>query len=193
MAQHMVLTLVAPPLLLLAKPLDVLLAGLPLATARVLARVLRSPAVRTLTHPVIAWTAFVAALWAAHFSPLYQAALVDERIHALEHALFFGTALAFWAVVLGAIPRPVPLAYPARALFLFLAMPFSAFLGLAVYSARSVLYAHYASHPDALADQQMGGELMWIGGGLLMFAAFIGVMLAWASAERRAAEASDAA
>jgi cytochrome c oxidase assembly factor CtaG len=148
----------------------------------------RAP-VRVVSSPAAAFLIFVAVLWTAHFSPLYEASLEHEWIHVLEHAAFLGSALLFWMWVLpaGSLPRPVP--YAVRLLLVFLAIPQGAFLAVALQSARGVLYPHYLatqSVAQALADQRTAGEIMWLGGGTLLFVAFIAVAAAWAARERGA-------
>lgn len=194
MGQHLVLALVVPPLILLADPVRAVLRRSPRRIGRALARLLQSGPVRLVSHPLPAWLFFVGTLWGTHFSPLYDLALDSEPVHALEHGLYLTSALLFWGVALGTIPWGAPLPYPVRAFFVFLAMPFSAFLGLAIFSANHVLYAHYRALGEAaLADQRDGGELMWLGGGLLMFVAFMGLIAAWARAEMRAEQTGHAA
>lgn len=188
MAEHVVLTLVAAPLLLLGDPVRFALHESPRPLAKALARALRSPVARIFTHPVFAGVAFIATLWGTHFSPLYELSLENETVHIAEHALYLGTALLFWGVAFGKIPWPLPFPHPYRTFFVFLAIPFSAALGLALYSANRVLYPHYAAFPSALADQQNGGEVMWVGGGLLMFVWFMYGAVAWMRAEVRAGE-----
>jgi cytochrome c oxidase assembly factor CtaG len=190
MAQHVALTLIGPPLVLLGAPL-LLAAGVARpATARAFGRVLHRPAVRVAISPAVALLVFVAVLWGAHFSPLYEAALENEWIHVLEHVAFVTSAFLFWVWVLpsGSLPRPVP--YAARLLLLFLAIPQGAFLAIALQSARGVLYPHYLaaqSVAQALADQRNAGAVMWLGGGTLLFVAFIAVAAEWAARERGAA------
>jgi putative membrane protein len=190
MVQHVVLTLVAPPLLLLGAPLLLAATVSPLTVARMFGRVLHWAPLRTIVSPAGAFLIFIAVLWAAHFSPLYEAALENEWMHALEHAAFFGSALFFWMFVLpsGSLPRPVP--YAVRLLLVFLAIPQGAFLAIALQSARAVLYPHYLatqSVAQALADQRTAGEIMWLGGGTLLFVAFIAVAGEWAACERSTA------
>jgi cytochrome c oxidase assembly factor CtaG len=187
MVQHLALTLVGPPLILCGAPLLLLVAVPPPASARRITAFAHGTLGRALFAPVTGWLTFVALLWIAHFSPLYNAALEHPAVHMLEHALFLTAAFLFWGVVVqvGYAPRPVP--FPARVLYLFLAIPQGAFLGFAIYAARGVLYPHYAhlqSAVTALADQQNGGAVMWIGGGFLMFAAFMLTAGAWAMSER---------
>lgn len=187
MTQHVVLMLVGPPLLLLGAPLLLLVAVPPPRIARRITAAASSPIGHMLFAPLTGWLLFIAVLWMSHFSPLYETALEHRGVHILEHAIYVGTALLFWASVVqvGYTPRPVP--YAARMLYLFLAIPQGAFLGLALYAARYVMYPHYLagrSSALALADQQNGGAVMWIAGGFLLFIAFMCTAGAWAAAER---------
>jgi cytochrome c oxidase assembly factor CtaG len=123
MVQHLLLTLVAAPLLVLARPLTLALqAATPATRARLLAA-LRSWPLAALTAPPLAWCGFALVLWATHFSPLYQAALGNPALHALEHLAYLGTALLFWSAVAAVDPSPARLSPPARILYLLLAMP----------------------------------------------------------------------
>lgn len=187
MAQHMAVVLIAAPMLLLGAPLLYVLGNLPHASARAVCRALRSQPCHAMLAPVPAWLLFVAVLWVSHFSPLYDAAVRSEPIHVFEHALYFGSALLFWNAVVqtGFVPHPV--VFPARMAYVFVAIPQGAFLGLALYQTRNVLYPSYAAgHSLAwvLADQHDAGALMWIGGGLLFFTAFMITAAMWAARER---------
>lgn len=189
MLQHVTLMLIGPPLVLLGAPLLLMVAVPPASVARRFTGLADSAVGRVLFAPLTGWLSFVGVLWFSHFSPLYEAALVYPAVHVFEHALFIGAAFLFWGAIVqvGYAPRPVP--FPARMLFLFLAIPQGAFLGLAIYAARGVLYAHYLqgrSPALALADQQNGGAVMWIAGGFLLFAAFMLTAGAWAASERGA-------
>lgn len=192
MAQHVVLMLIGPPLLLLGAPLLLLVAATPPAVAKRVTAIAKHPVAHALFSPVTAWLLFVFTIWGVHFSPLYEAALQSEAVHVLEHVLFVTVALLFWipVVQVGYAPRPV--AFPARMLYLFLALPQGAFLGLALYASHRVLYPHYADvlgPAGALSDQHDGGAVMWIAGGFLLFVAFMLTAGAWAADERREAVA----
>lgn len=187
MTQHVTLMLIGPPLLLLGAPLLLAVTVPPTRIARRLTAIAGSAAGHVVFAPLTGWLLFVAVLWASHFSPLYEAALEHPGIHVLEHLLYVSAALLFWSCVVqvGYTPRPLP--YPVRMLYLFLAIPQGAFLGLALYAARNVLYPHYLhglTPARALADQQNGGAVMWLAGGLLLFLAFMFTAAAWATAER---------
>jgi cytochrome c oxidase assembly factor CtaG len=193
MVQHLLLTLVAAPLLVLARPLTLALqVATPQARRRLVLPLLRSRPLAVLTSPPVAWCGFALVLWASHFSPLYEAALTNPDLHALEHLAYLGSAVLFWSAVAGVDPSPARLSPPARILYLFLAMPQMTFLGLAVYSARHVLYPAYGVGPAALADQRLAGALMG-GSGVLVFLPAVGVLLLdWWAREERAAARADA-
>ncbi len=197
MAAHILLVYVAAPLFLLGAPVMVFLGSLDTAHARRAGRFLNSPIWRSLTFPVFTWFFFTAVMWSAHFSPLYELALVYPAVHVLEHALFFTAAILFWQAIIHIGPVAWPMNFALRIVYVFLAMPQSAFLGLALYESKFVLYPHYlASHDGssaaALADQHSGGALMWIFGGLLLFIVFMLVAAMWGHSERRLGERLDA-
>ena len=198
MVQHLLLMMVAAPLLALAAPITLLLrVSSPEARRRWIYPVLHSRLLRAISFPVVTWVLFAGVMWASHFSGLYDASLESEPIHVLEHALYLGVALLFWWPVVGADPSPWRLPHPARIGYLFLGMPQSAFLGLAIYSAPAVLYAHYATlvrpwGPTPLEDQQLAGVIMWAGGDLLFLTAMILALWVWLRAEEEAGRRSDA-
>ena len=192
MVQHMVLVGVVAPLLVLAAPVRVALAALPSRPAARLARAFATSPLRWAFNPAIAWLQFAAVLYGVHFSPLYQAALENEWIHAGEHALFIASGIIFWTPLLAVAPAPHAPSYPVRLLAVFLALPMSAFLGFAFYVARAPIYPHYAAHPGALADQMNAGAVMWIAGGAPLFAALLWLVAAWGARERRYGAVFDA-
>ena len=87
MVQHILLVLVAAPLIALAAPITLLLrVATPRRRRRWILPVLHSRVVRVLAFPVVAWLLFAGVMWASHFSPLFDAALEDPLVHDLEHA-----------------------------------------------------------------------------------------------------------
>lgn len=176
MMQHLLLTSVAAPLIVLGRPLTLALrSGV---GRRRLVRAIRSPAFGVLTHPVVGWLAFVGTMYAVHLGPLYEAALRSPAWHAAEHSLFLATALLFWLPVVGETPAPHALSHVARMLYLALAMPAEAFLALALYSADRVVYPSYAG-AGALADQRAAAALLWLVGDLVFVAALVLAAVAW--------------
>ena len=189
MVQHLALTLVAAPLIVLGRPLTVLSGGREFTAG---------PVARVAGHPLVAWVVFAAAGWAIHFSSLFDLALRSPPAHAGEHALFLGTALFFWAPVAGAaLGCRAPMSHPLRLLYLAVAMPQNTFLALAIFSSGDVLYRSYATvarnwGPSPLADQRTAGGLMWVAGDLLLLVSVLLVANAWANHEARQNAAAEA-
>jgi putative copper resistance protein D len=197
MVQHLLLTLVAAPLLVLGTPITVLLrAATPAVRQRWILPFLHSRVIRVVGHPVVAEIAFAAVMWGSHFSPLFNLALEDPLVHDLEHGLFLVTALLFWWPVVGADPSPYRMSHPARVLYAFLQMPQNSFLAVAVLFAGQPLYPHYATlgSPwgiDALADQELAAGIMWFVGDVLFLVAVIGLIAAWMRHDTRTTAAAD--
>ena len=183
MIQHLILVFAAAPLILLGAPLA--LSARRFAVVRRLLR--RSRRLHRLAHPVVAWLSLGAVMWLTHFSGFYDAALENAVVHAAEHALYLGAALLFWSPVIAADIGP-RLSHPARLLYLVGSLPQQSFLGLALYSATSVLYRHYdferTWEPSAIDDQRLGGLIMWIAGDFLMVGAIVLVLAAWMRSEQ---------
>ena len=194
MAQHIVLWLIAPALILLGAPLLLAVAVPSPGIARKLTGFANSRAGHALFSPLTAWLAYVFVLWGAHFTPLYEVALENPAVHVAEHALFLVVSFLFWGTVVQSGYAPRPVAYPVRMFFLFFAIPQGAFLGFALNASQHVLYRAYLRHfgdaGAALADQRNGADLMWIAGGLILFVAFMCTAAAWAASERRVAAVS---
>lgn len=197
MVQHLLLTLVAPPLLLFAGPITLLLrTSSPETRRRWILPLLHARVVRALAFPVVAWILFAAVMWASHFSPLFDAALEDELWHRVEHALFLGSALLFWWPAVGVDPSPWRLGHAARVLYVGLQMPQNTFLAIAILWAGAPLYPHYATSsrtwgPTPLEDQQIAGGIMWLGGDLLFLAGVAVLVVAWMRHEGRRAVGED--
>lgn len=194
MVQHLLLTMVAAPLLVLGAPVTLALQAWPGIARRGILSLLHSAPIRLLANPLVAWGLFFGFMWASHLTGLYEATLRSAGIHELEHLGYLATALLFWMPVVGVDPAPSRLSYPARILYLFLAMPAMAFLGLAIFSARHVLYSAYAAVEGtarALADQQVAGALMWTGGMFLIVPPLAFVLFDWMRADEREARRVD--
>jgi cytochrome c oxidase assembly factor CtaG len=197
MVQHLLLTLIAPPLLLLAGPITLLLRVSSPETRRSwILPVLHARVVRAISFPVVAWVLFAAVMWGSHFSPLFDLALEDDWAHRLEHALYLVTALLFWWPAVGPDPSPWKLRPPVRVLYAALQMPQNTFLGLAVYMASTPLYRHYATTsrtwgPTPLADQQLAGGIMWVGGALVFMAVVMLFVWVWMQDDERRAASED--
>lgn len=177
MTQHLGLTLGAAPLLVLGAPLRLALAALPISSARSLARIAGGRA-GLLAHPLAAGLLFAAAGLLLHVPAVYDASVRDPWVHAGVHALFLASALLFWTPLLAPEPLGHRMSPTAKLAYLLLAMPAMAIVGVVLNTSAEVVYAPYASSAQqlgisALADQQLAGALMWVGGGTVLGAAFL--------------------
>jgi cytochrome c oxidase assembly factor CtaG len=174
MAQHLLLTMTAAPLLLLGNPLPLVLWGLPPNVRRRLAVPFRRGAwprfaLSTLTFWPLAGLLHVASVWVWHLPLLYDAAAEHELVHALEHVIFFGTALLFWWPIIRPAPRLGPRLHPGLQIaYLLAATAQSTALGMLLAVPERAFYPHYARIAttlgiSAVEDQMLGGGLMWSG------------------------------
>jgi cytochrome c oxidase assembly factor CtaG len=197
MVQHLLLAMVAAPLIALSAPITLILrVASPETRHRWILPVLHSRVVRVLAFPVVAWLIFAGVMWAAHFTPLFEAALEDALIHDLEHLLFLGSALLFWWPAVALDPAPWRMPHPMRALYVFLQMPQNTFLAVVLLGATSPLYAHYVTNvrvwgPTPLADQQMAAGIMWLVGDLIFLVAILAILVGWMRSEARDAPRMD--
>ena len=197
MVQHVLLTLVAAPLIALSAPVTLMLrVASPATRKRWILPVLHSRVLRFLAFPVVAWVLFAAAMWVSHFSPLFDAALENPFIHDVEHVIYLGTALLFWWPAVALDPAPWRMSHPARALYVFLQMTQNTFLSVVILNAQTVLYPHYATvqrawGPTPLEDQQIAAAFMWVVGDMLFLAASFAILVGWSRAETRATERTD--
>jgi putative membrane protein len=191
MVQHILITMVAAPLLLIGGPVTLILrSATPRGRRRFLRPALRSRVAQTLGNPVLTWTGFAGVMWGTHFTGLYELALERQSVHALEHLVYLAAALLFWWPVLRVDPSPARLPYAGRILYLFAAMPVTAFLGLAIYGSDRVLYPHYLVASarlgiSALADQHLAGAIMWVSAMVVMLPALARVLFEWLDREDR--------
>jgi putative membrane protein len=195
MVQHLLLTLVVPPLLLLGRPVTLLHAASSRRTSAAVTRIARSKVGRVLGSPVLGFAAYSVVLWGSHLTSLYEATLENEALHAAEHALYLFSACLFWWPLVARDPGARRLSYPARLLYLFLAMPVMSLLGFVVTYSDRVLYSHYiaseGSAAAALADQRLGGAIMWESSMLAGALALSLVLWAWFGHDDAEARRSD--
>ena len=166
MAQHLVLTLVFPPLLLYGCPAGVVRPLLRPKWVMALGRVVTRPlaAAVVFTAPIVIW----------HVPALYEAALRHHNLHILQHLVFLTTAVIMWWPVLSPVPELPRIPHLLQLLYLFLlGIPMSV-TGALISLSDSVLYPFYAAAPrvwglSPLEDQQIGGLLMWVLGGLMLW------------------------
>ncbi len=190
MSQHLLLILVAPPLLLWGNPVVAVLWALPRVRRAALLAWWRTSALRpewdAISHPAATWTLHAATVIAWHAPPLFDLALRHEAVHALEHFVFLATALLFWWPVLHPAGRR-RLGYGGALLYVFGMFLLGGGLGALLTFASTVLYAYgpatRAWGLSPLEDQQLAGLIMWIPAGSVYVLAAVGLVLQWLQAD----------
>lgn len=192
MVQHLVLALVAAPLLLAGAPVTLALRSLPRDPRRWLARALRGPTARVLAHRGTGLLALGISMLLTHLTPLYGWALEHPLVHDAEHLLYLGCGLLFWAVLVAPGPPVRRVDGMAQVLYLSVGMPLMSAVGVVLEADPTARFNQYLAPArrlgvSALSDQRLAGALMWIAGGLAM--GVIGLGMAWralVAEERRA-------
>ena len=152
---------------------------------------------RRVTRPVWCFVLFNTVLSVWHLPPLYNAALEHHPVHIFQHLTFIATSVLMWWPILSPTPALPRASYPMQMLYLFaLGIPMS-IVGALITLSGSTLYPFYAEAPrvwglSPLADQQLGGLIMWVPGGLLFWVAMSVVWFRW-SARETAGDAADRA
>lgn len=187
MVQHVLLLLVAAPLLAVSAPGAALTRGLPDIVRPRVAPLRRSVGlgagrVQRSRAPVVRWLAYVLVLWAWHSSVLYGAAVEHEIVHAAEHATFLAAGLLVWSSLLGPARVRVPRGMAMLGVFT-LALQ-SVFLSVLLTFAQSAWYEPYvraapAWGVDPLEDQQLAGVLMWVPAGFIHVGIGVALLVSW--------------
>jgi putative copper resistance protein D len=196
MTQHVLLTMVAAPLLVLGAPERLALRAAPRARASI-AAALRSRPARALTHPAACWCALPVAMATLHLPGVFRYATDHAWAHHADHALLLCAALLFWFPVAGGELGPRRLSPLGRLAYLFAAMGPMGALGAVLTTTTGPIYPHYAHSAAALGvtpanDQQLAGAVMWVGGGYALVIATLAAVWAALAAEERRARAREA-
>jgi cytochrome c oxidase assembly factor CtaG len=191
MIQHLMLLMVAPPLLITGQPLTLLLHASrnPLHTWA--KKVLRSPVASFLTWPVFGAVAYAISVLAAHLTGVANYVEANQTAHNAEHAAFVLIGYLFFLPILGREPIRWRLSYPVRFVLLVLLMPVDTFTGLALgyggpNSPGVPTGPRPAWAPPPVSDLHNGGAVMWIAGDAIMFGLMMLVFLMWSQDERAA-------
>ena len=204
MAQHMVLSMVAPIFLLVAAPVTLALRALPRgrgpagAPRALLLVALHSRIARFLAHPMVTIPLFVASLYGVYFTPAFDVLMADPLGHQFMLAHFTVTGLLFFGPILAQDPWPRTVGHGGRLLELIIPMPLHAFFGVAIMMAGTLLVDTFANPPpgwgiDPLADQNTAGSIAWSFGELPNVFVLAVVLLAWMGSEERRSRRLDRA
>jgi len=188
--QHLLLLMVAPPLLVVGQPATLLLHASRNPVHTWAKKLLRSRVVTWLTWPPFGVALYVGVIVGTHLTSFMNLVLANETVHNAEHVLYLVAGYLFFLPLVGREPIRWKVSYPTRIFLLFIAMPVDAFTGLALGSESGNPFSNLAVDrpswaPSPLSDVHIGGAVMWVGGAGLMFALTMTVFFAW-SRETRA-------
>ena len=190
MVQHLVLTLIIPPLWLLGIPDWLVRAALRWRPVRVTGR--------ALTHPLLAFAVYNVVVIGWHLPVLYESALEHHGLHILEHLMFIAASVMLWWPAVDPSRELSRMGPPMRLFYLFaVGIPMSVVAALITMS-DDVLYPWYAVQPripgilnmTPLDDQRLGGLMMWVPGGLSWWVAISIIFFRWARREEVIEEAA---
>jgi putative membrane protein len=183
MLQHLILTLVFPPLLLFGTPAWVVRPLLKPRWVMALAR--------AITKPLLGGIIFSATIVFWHFPRFYEPAMRHHNLHIFQHLIFIATSVVMWWPVLSPVPELPRASYPIQMVYLFLlGLPMS-LVGAMITLADSPIYQFYVEAPlrvwglSPVADQQYGGLMMWVPGTLWFWGAMTVIWFRWAARDEK--------
>ncbi|MFZ5817769.1 MAG: cytochrome c oxidase assembly protein [Bacillota bacterium] len=184
MVQHILLTLVMPPLILLGTPGWMLRPLVRWAPTRWVMRVL--------VHPVPALLVFnlIYSFW--HMPVAYEAILIFHWFHAVQHAILVFTALMMWWPICSPLKELPRLSEAAQMFYIFLiGLSQIAVFGIITF-AEGVMYQFYANAPrmwgiDPKTDQELAGIIMKVGGMAVFVFAWFLIFFRWVAREEKSA------
>ncbi|MCV7081065.1 cytochrome c oxidase assembly protein [Mycolicibacterium insubricum] len=204
MAEHMLLNMFVPVLLVLGGPVTLALRtlhpaghGHPPGPREWLLTLVHSRVTTFLSHPVTAFVLFVASLYIVYFTSLFDHLVRYHWGHELMSTHFLITGYLFFWAIIGIDPGPKRLPFLGRLALLFAVMPFHAFFGIALMTMENVIggtFYRYLALPwvDSLVDDQhLGGSIAWGSSELPVIIVVIALVAQWAGSDRRAARRSD--
>ncbi len=181
MVQHLLLIMVAPPLLISGRPATLVLRATRGQLRRRVGKVLRSAPVSWLTWPPVSVILYAAVVIGTHLTPLMDLVLDNDGVHDAEHALYLIVGYLYFLPIIGSEPIRWRLSVLGRYLLLLVTMPVDTLVGVVLMLAPRELFPAYARAgrtwgPSLLTDLHQGGLIMFAGSDLIM--AGLAVMLA---------------
>lgn len=199
MIQHMLIVSVGSPLMLFGVPYYIVSRGLsPGFRRKVYFPIVKNRVVRSfhkfLLTPVIALVLFEINYWFWHYPRFYNWALLNDIIHLIEHACMAVTSFYLWRNIIDPYPMRCSLHMGVRLLFLAGMMVLNGVLAAALTYANSIWYAYegipmpkwWSYRWSHLDDQRLGGLIMWVPGGFLMFLSMTICFFVWVQREQTA-------
>lgn len=187
MAQYLVLAMIAPGLMLLGLPREVV--------DRVLAGRGRRALARAASRPWAAWLVVNLVLVVSHWNPVIEAYLANSLVHLVMHIVWFASGMVLWWPVLSPLPDVPRLSPPAGIGYLFVQSVVPTIPASFLTLGDTPLFAAYERLPkppgiDAMTDQRIAGLLMKIGGGVILWSAIATIFFRWSLREERSARTS---
>jgi cytochrome c oxidase assembly factor CtaG/putative copper export protein len=204
MEAHMLLSMLAPILLVLGGPVTLALRALPVSGKNAppgprewLLAFVHSPLAKVLTNPFVALALFVGSFYGLYFSGLFDSALNYHWAHLAMNAHFIMVGYVFYWPVIGIDPSPNRLPPLGRLGLLFASIPFHAFFGVILMSSQTVIGDNFYRSlalpwvTDQLSDQRLGGGIAWAAGEIPLLVVMIALLAQWARSDNRDARRSD--
>ena len=188
MVQHLMLLMIAPPLLVTGQPMTLLLHASRNPLHTWVKQVLRSGPVHALTAPAFGVVAYAGTVVVCHLTSFMNVVESNDAVHEAEHALFLVVGYIYFLPLIGKEPIGWKVSYPVRLFLLFIAMPVDAFTGVILGSETSMPFTAFSAPrnwgPTPLEDIHLGGAVMWIGGAAIMFVLIMATFFAWSRETR---------
>lgn len=191
MLQHVIFISFCVPLISLSRPLPVFLWAFPKDTRIAVGKLIFASDSKIatklsyLTNPRITLAVYFLTLWLWHIPIFYEAAIANEYVHFLQHAMFILAGFLFWWPVIAPPPARKLLAYPKRMIYLIIAITPAAALGALITFSSGAWYEPYKSLADEIGrqDQTLAGLIMWLPGNLTYLSGFAYSFIKWAQTE----------
>jgi cytochrome c oxidase assembly factor CtaG len=190
MIQHLMLIMIAPPLLVSGQPVTLLLHASRNPLHTWVKKIVRSRPVLWITWPGFGVAAYAATIVGTHLTNFMNLVMEHEAVHEGEHVLYLVVGYLYFLPLVGREPIKWKVPYPLRLFLLFIAMPVDAFTGVVLGSYQTDPFAAMAPRswgPSAVNDLHQGGAVMWIGGAAIMFVVIMVTFFAWAREPRSSA------
>jgi cytochrome c oxidase assembly factor CtaG len=189
MVQHLLLLMVAPPMLVVGQPATLLLHASRNPVHTWTKKLLRSNPVTLITWPPLGTALYAGTIVGTHLTGFMNLVLTNSSVHDAEHALYLVVGYLYFLPLIGREPIKWRVSYPTRIFLLFIAMPVDAFTGLVLGSEGgnpfpSMAVGRPAWAPSPIDDVHIGGAVMWVGGAGIMFVLMLTVFFAWSRVVR---------
>jgi cytochrome c oxidase assembly factor CtaG len=187
MIQHLMLIMIAPPLLVGGQPVTLLMHASRNPLHTWVKRIVRSRPIAFLTWPFFGITAYVATIVGTHLTSFMNLVLTNSAAHNGEHVLYLVVGYLYFLPLIGREPIRWKVSYPLRMFLLFLAMPVDAFTGVILGSESTDPFVPMEPRswgPSPIDDVHTGGAVMWVGGAAIMFVLILVTFFQWSRETR---------